>query len=472
MDIVGTTLSGRYRIVRRLESGGMGVVYEALQEGLGRRVAVKTLHAHLATDETSLERFKREATQVAGLGHPNIVQITDFVAEPGHAPFYVMEYLEGQSLRDLVAQNLRLPPERVAHIGMQILSALAAAHAAGLVHRDIKPGNVFVTPIAGGADLVKLLDFGVAKVVRDGPPSSFQSDVRHVVGTVSYMAPEQLLGESIDGRADLYSLGATLHHAIAGRRPFDDATSPVELTRAICRTPPPRLEDEVRGIDRALAAVIARALAKSPGDRFESADAMAAALRPFSRAVPAPGESGRITIEIRDPAIPSAARPTQPPSTLPLPQRFSSAPPTEPAPAPPTQDAPTLPEGRPVSLASTLPLVSSQTAPIPLVNLPVSDPIPLVPTIDATLAASEPGGGAASGPREVSFEDGTLRSHGNVAELVAKAREARRGKELDSTVRVQDRREKPAPSALFGVAIALFVVALVLGGAAIYVGTR
>lgn len=469
MDIVGTTLAGRYRVVRRLESGGMGVVYEAVQEGLGRRVAVKTLHAHLATDETSLERFKREAMQVAGLGHPNIVQITDFVAGPGEAPFYVMEYLEGQSLRDLVAQHLRLAPERAAAIGMQILSALAAAHAAGLVHRDIKPGNVFVTPIAGGADLVKLLDFGVAKVVRDGPPSSFQSDVRHVVGTVSYMAPEQLLGESVDGRADLYSLGATLHHAMAGRRPFDDATSPVELTRAICRSPPPRLEDEVRGIDKGLAAVIARALAKSPGDRFASAAAMAESLRPYARAVPQPGESGRITIEIKEPLIPSAARPTQPPSTLPLPQRFSSAPPTEPA---PTQDAPTLPEGRPVSLATTLPLVPSETRPIPLVSVPVTDPIPLVPTLDATPVASEPREETAVSPREVHFDDGTLRSRGNVAELVAEAKAAGRGKALETTVRVAERRPAPKTSPLFGVAIALFVVALVLGGAAIYVGTR
>ena len=464
MDLVGTTLGGRYRVVRRIDAGGMGVVWEAVQVDLGRRVAVKTLHAHLATDATTLERFRREATQVAALRHPNIVQITDFSAGEGADPFYVMEYLEGSSLAEIIRRTGRVAPERAVFISLQVLAALGVAHEAGLVHRDVKPGNVFVTPIAGGADLVKVLDFGVAKVVRDGPPSSFQSDVRHVVGTVSYMAPEQLLGEAIDGRADLYAVGATLYHALAGRRPFEEATSPVELTRAICRDAPEAL-DAGAGLDAALARVVARALAKSPDERFPRASDMARALAPFARVAPPSRESGRITVEIEAPVIPSAAvpsgaRPTAPPSTLPLGRsdapRFSEAPPTEPSGPPSTKDAPTLPEPRPAP-------ITSETAPIPLVSAPAAAPFPLVPTLEGT---------PASDPTSAPLQEGTLRSKsGDVPALVAQIRAA----QADApTMRVSESlapRPERGPSLLL-VAIALFVVALVLGAAAAWVGLR
>lgn len=471
MDLVGTTLGGRYRVVRRIDAGGMGVVWEAIQEDLGRRVAVKTLHAHLATDTTTLERFRREATQVAALGHPNIVQITDFASGEGADPFYVMEYLEGSSLAEIVRRSGRLAPERAVFIALQVLAALGVAHEAGLVHRDVKPGNVFVTPIAGGADLVKVLDFGVAKVIRDGPPSSFQSDVRHVVGTVSYMSPEQLLGEAVDGRADLYAVGATLYHTLSGRRPFEDASTPVELTRAICRLEPAPL-DEAAGVDPALARVVARALAKSPDERYPRASDMARALAESARVAPPVRESGRITVEIAAQVIPSAAVPswssvtpraTAPPSTVPLPPRMSEAPPTEPSGPPSTKDAPTLPE--PTLPEPRAEAISSQTAPIPLVSAPAAAPIPLVPTLEAT-PASDPG----SAP----VPEGTLRSKAaDLPPLLAQIRAAQQTVDAP-TMRVSRSVVPPArrgPS-LLAISMGLFVVALVLGAAAAWIGLR
>ncbi|MDB4994241.1 MAG: serine/threonine protein kinase, partial [Myxococcaceae bacterium] len=284
VDLTGQVLGGRYRLARLLGQGGMGSVHEAIDESLGRKVAIKVLHAAFAWDPDQVSRFRREAQAAAAIGHPNIVQVTDFCASPGEPPFLVMELLEGQSLGQTITAEGPLLPARVAYIASQVLHALAAAHRAGIVHRDIKPDNVFLTSMAAHADVVKLLDFGVAKL-RDTRGLEKLTAAGTTLGTPAYMAPEQARGGDIDGRADLYGVGACMFHALAGRRPFD-ATSAHALLYAILEQIPAPLSALRPEVPAGLSDVIARALHKDPASRFSTADAMRAALEPFAGASP------------------------------------------------------------------------------------------------------------------------------------------------------------------------------------------
>ena len=277
----GTLLGGRYRIETLVGEGGMGAVYEAVQQDLDRRVALKILHEHLTQDVELRGRFQREARVVAMLGHPNVVQISDFQARDGEPPFFVMELLHGENLRDLLKRAQVLAPERACYIAVQVLSALEAAHRANVVHRDIKPDNIFLERTDVQADIVKVLDFGVAKLLgRDEGMKLTKSGL--VVGTLSYMAPEQALGDPVDGRADLYSLAATMYLSLTGRKPFDGSTTAALLKKIMNEVPPSasRLRPE---IPEKLSAVFDRALAKRPEDRFASAADMARALAPFAK---------------------------------------------------------------------------------------------------------------------------------------------------------------------------------------------
>jgi len=276
----GALLGGRYRVVRRIGAGGMGAVYEAVQEGLGRRVAVKVVHPHLVVEAELIERFRREAQAAAALGHANIVQITDFSAE-GDTAFLVMEYLAGESLGDVLRRTTQLPPERVAFIAQQVLAALDAAHRAGIVHRDVKPDNVFLTSIAGVTDVVKVLDFGVAKLQGDAVDARLTT-TGALMGTPAYMAPEQARGRAVDARTDVYAVGACMYHALCGRVPFETASFNA-LLFAIAEDPPRPLADLRPDLDPALVAVVERALAKSPASRFASAEDMRAALAPWAQ---------------------------------------------------------------------------------------------------------------------------------------------------------------------------------------------
>ncbi len=278
-----------YRIVRAVGRGGMGEIYEAVQVQLGRRVALKTIRADLASKPELLARFKREAESAAALGHPNLVQVTDFQANQGEAAFLVMEMLDGATLAQVLEQEGRLDPARAAFIAVQLLSGLAAAHRAGIVHRDVKPANIFLQSTSVMRDLVKVLDFGVAKLALDatsGGPAMTRAG--EVLGTLSYMAPEQAAtGGAIDARTDIFGVGATLFHALSGVRPFD-ATEP-----GGGRTPLDRIAPWVH---RDLAAVIERALQRSPDARWSTADDMVAALQPFASgagtAPPSPSAPG------------------------------------------------------------------------------------------------------------------------------------------------------------------------------------
>jgi serine/threonine protein kinase/predicted ATPase/predicted negative regulator of RcsB-dependent stress response len=284
-DLTAQVLGGRYRLVRVLGQGGMGAVHEALDESLGRRVALKVLHASLAWDPEQISRFRREAQAAAAIGHPNIVQVTDFSAAPGEPPFLVMELLEGRSLGQTIATEGALLPARVAYIASQVLHALAAAHRAGIVHRDIKPDNVFLTSMAAHSDVVKVLDFGVAKL-RGASGIDKLTAVGAMVGTPAYMAPEQARGGDVDARADLYAVGACMFHAMSGHVPFE-ATSAPALLYKILEQPPAQMSELRADVPPGLSDVIARAMLKDPAGRFASADAMRAALAPFAGASPA-----------------------------------------------------------------------------------------------------------------------------------------------------------------------------------------
>jgi serine/threonine protein kinase len=279
---VGALIGGEYRIVRLLGRGGMGEVYEAKHERLQRRVALKTIRPDIALDPASLARFRREAETAASLGHPNIVQVTDWKEPPGEPPFLVMEHLDGILLADAIEDQRKMPPGRVALIGMQLLSGLGAAHQAGIVHRDVKPGNVFLLSTFAVRDLVKIVDFGIAKMVVDVAATSRRAltDFGQVLGTFAYMAPEQAIGGNVDARADIFAAGATLFHALTGMRPTEVI---------VPGQPRAKLADLAPWVDKKLAAIIDRAMEREPADRFASAQEMADALAPFVEAEPAPG---------------------------------------------------------------------------------------------------------------------------------------------------------------------------------------
>ncbi|MCX5741278.1 MAG: protein kinase [Proteobacteria bacterium] len=258
----------RFRLARLLGKGGMGRVYLGVHPTIGSRVAIKVLAQEYADDQALLERFFTEARAVNLIRHENIIDIIDLDRLPDGRPFIVMEFVDGSTLRDLVDPGVPLPLGGVVYAMLDVLLALDAAHAVGIVHRDLKPDNVIVSP-SGRATV---LDFGIAKLVGQG---TLRTATGIALGTPHYMAPEQILGEPCDARADVYAAGVLLYELVAGRRPFD-GNSDFALMEAHMRTPPPTLPREVPA---PLIAVIERALAKAADDRFASARDMAIALR-------------------------------------------------------------------------------------------------------------------------------------------------------------------------------------------------
>ncbi len=276
---VGHVVADRYRIVGKLGTGGIGIVYRAAQLPLERPVAVKVLHDDLLSLEELRARFEREARVLSALTHPHVVSISDYGID-GDRPFLVMELLEGRTLEEVVRGD-PMEPERALSIGRQILLGLAFAHAKGIAHRDLKPANVFLSRMPDGTEHAKLLDFGLARMVQndgdiDDQPTLTTRGV--VFGTPAYMSPEQASGSPADERSDVYSAAVLLFELLAGRRPFVGDTR-AELLRAHLAAPVPRLSSirpELR-LDPALAKVIDVAMAKEPNDRFPDARDMLAA---------------------------------------------------------------------------------------------------------------------------------------------------------------------------------------------------
>ncbi len=276
----GATLAGRYKIGALIGEGGMGAVYEAEREDLGNmKVAIKVLHPGFSSREDLMQRFRREAEVVAALDHPNIVKVLDFHSSSDGPTFFVMERLRGAALGSVLATESQLSIPRSAFIGFQILAALSAAHRAGVIHRDLKPDNVFLTSVSGMRDIVKLLDFGIAK--HTGVPSEQKlTQTGVVLGTPAYMAPEYARGGKVDARSDVYAVGCVLYEALTGKEPFT-AENYNALLFAIQEKDPVSLTEVRPDVPLALAEVIQKAMAKNPDLRFSTADEMAGALEPW-----------------------------------------------------------------------------------------------------------------------------------------------------------------------------------------------
>ncbi|HEX7838042.1 MAG TPA: serine/threonine-protein kinase, partial [Kofleriaceae bacterium] len=273
-DLTGAVLDGRYRVIEPVAQGAMGTVYRAERVKLGRIVAVKVLHEVLPHELSARKRFEIEAMAMAKLEHPHCASVLD-VGVHNERPFVVMEFVSGQNLKDLIAAGPVAIP-RAAEIVRQVLSGLAHAHELGIIHRDIKPANLVLSQKTGLGDHVKVLDFGLARLSDAG--QNLTTGV--VVGTPAYMAPEQIRGQPLDARADLYACGVLLFELVTARKPFhSESDDPIEVCRMHLTAPIPRLADKLPGVDFGeLEAVAARALAKARDERFASAQEFAAAL--------------------------------------------------------------------------------------------------------------------------------------------------------------------------------------------------
>jgi serine/threonine protein kinase len=259
-----TLAGGRYRLERELGRGAMATVFLAHDEELGRPVAVKLLEESAAADESLRRRFTREAQLAAGLSHPNVVQVFD-VGEADGRPYIVMEYVDGPTLAERLAAEGPLPPTEVAAIGRQVCAGLERAHAAGLVHRDLKPGNL----IQGRDGAVKIADFGIAYAAE----ATSLTEAGTILGTASYLAPEQAEGEAVTEASDLYALGAVLYELLSGRPPYAFESLADVGTRPRLSSPPP-----LPGVPADLERIVVRCLEPSPADRPGSAAELRRAL--------------------------------------------------------------------------------------------------------------------------------------------------------------------------------------------------
>ena len=297
-EVAGNTLvDGRYRILRRIGSGGMADVYCAEDGHLGRQVAIKVLHRRFAQDQEFVERFRREAKSAAGLNHPNVVGVFDRGEHEG--TYYIaMEYLTGRTLKDIVTSEAPLPQERVIDIGTQILEAAGFAHRHGVIHRDFKPHNVIVDDLGHA----KVTDFGIARA-----GASEMTETGSIMGTAQYLSPEQAQGHAVTATSDIYSIGVMLYEMLAGRLPFEGDSAVAVALKHLSEQPPP-ISQWRPDVHPALEAVVMAALAKDPAQRWQSAEDLAAGLEAARVQIDTGQNGGQDTA-----ALPrSRCRPTMP----------------------------------------------------------------------------------------------------------------------------------------------------------------
>jgi serine/threonine-protein kinase len=287
-SLVGTVLADAYQVTRLIGQGGMGAVYEATQTRLAKRVAIKVMDRNLAENAEALARFRREIQVTAKLAHPNIIQVSDFGTVPTGEPFLVMEFLEGEDLEQRLLRVTRMPLDAVVPIIKQLASALAVTHAEGIVHRDLKPANVFLVKVPGQTDFVKVVDFGISKVLKASTTKLTHAQM--IVGTPEYMAPEQAAGkvDEIDHRSDQWSLACIAWHMLVGQQPFFGPDVNTILHQVMNGEPPPLPAKLAAAglMPKEVEAVLRRALSKRQQDRFPT---IAAFSRSFEAAAPAPG---------------------------------------------------------------------------------------------------------------------------------------------------------------------------------------
>jgi eukaryotic-like serine/threonine-protein kinase len=331
--LIGVTLGQTYELVRLLGQGGMGCVYEAEHRETRARVAVKVLHPHLLEDPEGEgpRRFRREAEAARGIPGDHVVRVLDAgTDEATGQPYLVTEYLDGEDLQRLLDRTGPLVPDAAIRVGWQALAGLAGAHAARVVHRDVKPANIFLARGPGGAVTVKLLDFGIAKIRPDPfslPQGAALTTTGGILGSPLYMSPEQVQSSrDVDHRADLWSLGSVIYAALTGRAPHQHLASLGQLLVAVCVSPPPPLAEVAPWVPPAIADAVHRALEIPPEARYPSAAAMLDALRAL---VP----SGALTSEMLV-SSGESPRPARVSSLPPSPARFSPRVVVAPAPAP------------------------------------------------------------------------------------------------------------------------------------------
>src|SRR5256886_975870 len=293
-DLVGQVIADRYHVVKKLGEGGMGQVYLAEHVKMGRRSAIKVMNPSMVHDPDAVPRSNREASNASRITHPNVCAIYDFGETPDGLIYLAMEFIEGEPLTDLLERDGALPVPRAAGIFLQVADALQAAHDLGIVHRDLKPDNVMLTRRKGGADAVKVVDFGIAKAIGGDQAGAGQKVTKTglVVGTPEFMSPEQLSGDTLDGRSDLYSLALVFYRMLTGKLPFE-ATS-VQETMIKRLTDEPAKLAETRpdlSFPNGLQPVLATALARTPSERYQSvakfaSDVAAVTGRPTAGATP------------------------------------------------------------------------------------------------------------------------------------------------------------------------------------------
>jgi serine/threonine protein kinase len=267
-DIIPGT---KYRALRKLGEGGMGIVYFAEHIDIKKKVAIKILHREHSSNPEFVARFQREAQAATKIRHPNIVDVTDFGETKDGLKFFVMEYLEGRSLADILAEKTFLPLPKAIKIITQVCKALHAAHSKGIIHRDLKPENIFLQKQEDGEEIVKLLDFGIAKITDIEPEAKRLTRVGQIFGTPEYMSPEQAVGETIDYRTDIYALGIIMYEMFSGRLPFEAPSAVEILTKHIGEPPPPlRKQGSSERIHPAIEQIVLKCLAKDPKDRYSS----------------------------------------------------------------------------------------------------------------------------------------------------------------------------------------------------------
>ncbi len=308
--MLGSVFNNRYSLKEKIGSGGMSDVYLADDLTLNRPVAVKILHPEFARDPSYIQRFRYEAQSAANLNHPNIVSVYDWGNE-GDVYYIVMEYVEGRDLKELLREQGRLGPERAAEITAEIAAALQFAHRHNLVHRDIKPHNVIITPTGQ----VKVMDFGIARAAS----GTGMTQTGVVMGTAQYLSPEQAQGLPVDGRSDIYSLGIVIYEMLTGRVPFDDENPLTVAYRQVRDDPvPPSVMDP--SIPATMNSIVMKALAKNPANRYQTAQELKADLLRFLEGIPVtatpvmPVAASAVApmSDISAPVMPTAAMPTAP----------------------------------------------------------------------------------------------------------------------------------------------------------------
>jgi serine/threonine-protein kinase len=280
--LVGTTVSERYRILRRIGEGGMGIVYEAEHVVIEKRVALKVLRDDFSKRQDVVDRFRQEAKSASRIGHENIVDISDFGETIHGQSYFVMEMLSGEDLANVLAREGTIAPQRAVRIAAQCCKALGAAHVKGIVHRDMKPENIFLTEREAQKDFVKIVDFGIAKMSdleTQGPPGRKLTKTGMIFGTPEYMSPEQAAGKPLDHRVDVYAIGVILYEMLVGRVPFVGDTFMGVLTQHMFEPIPPMetINPNVR-VNAELETVIFTALAKDPAQRYGSMEQLGRAL--------------------------------------------------------------------------------------------------------------------------------------------------------------------------------------------------